>query len=212
MAVTVVAVSIFSQILAGMSRMRSIMREETLAANRGRAVLEYIRNQPLHLVFDLYNDSMEDDPAGAGTAPGKHFGVDGLIPLESDQDGFVGEIIFPAEFVNLASADLQDVSKLTEAEVERALGVDKSGESERISEIPEEFAMEGIWMLREDVVLPALGMPRDLNGDNRIDDVDHRYDAIVIPVLVRIRWQGRYGERSYECGTLLTRFDLGEEM
>lgn len=52
--------------------------------------------------------------------------------------------------------------------------------------------------LREDVVDRDLGMPRDLNGDGVIDGEDHSDDYIVLPVRVRVRWQGRSGrvERS----------------
>src|SRR6188768_3369654 len=37
--------------------------------------------------------------------------------------------------------------------------------------------------LKEDVVLPELGMPRDLNGDNVIDNANHSVDYRILPVL-----------------------------
>jgi len=46
-------------------------------------------------------------------------------------------------------------------------------------------------VLREDVVLPALGMPRDLDGDDIVDAADHKGDYRLLPVLVRITWRGR---------------------
>jgi hypothetical protein len=49
--------------------------------------------------------------------------------------------------------------------------------------------------LREDLDMPALGMPQDLNGDGLIDDRDHRDDYIVLPVLLRLSWRGSSGYR-----------------
>ncbi|HKE00131.1 MAG TPA: hypothetical protein VKE69_03915 [Planctomycetota bacterium] len=43
--------------------------------------------------------------------------------------------------------------------------------------------------LREDVTIPELGMPRDLNGDGTIDSLDHSRDYRILPVLVRVRWK-----------------------
>lgn len=57
--------------------------------------------------------------------------------------------------------------------------------------------------LREDLVDPALGMPRDLNGDGVIDSLDHALDYRILPVLLRIRWKGGSIERSMEIRTLL---------
>ncbi len=49
--------------------------------------------------------------------------------------------------------------------------------------------------LREDLTIPELGLPRDLDGDGVVDSADHRADAIFIPVAVRVRWTGVQGER-----------------
>lgn len=57
--------------------------------------------------------------------------------------------------------------------------------------------------LREDASEPRLGMPRDLNGDGAVDDVDHRADAILIPIQVRIEWDGRLGDRQVELFTMV---------
>ncbi|MDZ4774938.1 MAG: hypothetical protein SGI72_17605 [Planctomycetota bacterium] len=59
--------------------------------------------------------------------------------------------------------------------------------------------------LREDVNDPALGMPRDLNGDGLPPDaVDHAGDYRVLPVRVRVQWRGATGPRSIVVETLLT--------
>ncbi|MFT4539930.1 MAG: prepilin-type N-terminal cleavage/methylation domain-containing protein [Planctomycetota bacterium] len=53
--------------------------------------------------------------------------------------------------------------------------------------------VEGDLQLREDADLPELGMPRDLSGDGVIDDLDHSDDYIILPVLVRMSWEGSSG-------------------
>jgi hypothetical protein len=57
--------------------------------------------------------------------------------------------------------------------------------------------------LREDMKDEALGMPRDLNGDGEIDNLDHSRDYIVLPVRIRISWRGLAGERTFELHTVL---------
>jgi prepilin-type N-terminal cleavage/methylation domain-containing protein len=56
-------------------------------------------------------------------------------------------------------------------------------------EFPVNDAAPGV--LREDLVLPALGMPRDLDGENGVDAGDHSDDYRLLPVIVRISWRGR---------------------
>lgn len=57
--------------------------------------------------------------------------------------------------------------------------------------------------LREDIEDPELGMPRDLSGDLVVDGLDHSGDALVLPVIVRVEWEGRLGVREFEMSTLL---------
>jgi len=61
----------------------------------------------------------------------------------------------------------------------------------------------GVQELREDVVDPELGMPRDLNGDGKPDGLDHSDDYRLLPVLLRLRWKGPSGEREAVLRTLL---------
>lgn len=57
--------------------------------------------------------------------------------------------------------------------------------------------------LHENVDLPLLGMPRDLTGDSFADDRDHAGDYVLLPALVRVRWQESGGaERSFEICTM----------
>jgi len=60
------------------------------------------------------------------------------------------------------------------------------------------------WQLREDLDIPALGLPRDLNGDSVIDDQDHSGDFTVLPVEVEIEWQSRFGPRQVRIHTLFS--------
>lgn len=64
----------------------------------------------------------------------------------------------------------------------------------------------GEWQLREDVEDEALGLPRDLNGDSMIDELDHRGDYLVLPVRVTVDWQARSGPRHIEVFTLFAEF------
>jgi len=59
--------------------------------------------------------------------------------------------------------------------------------------------------LREDLADEDLGLPRDLNGDMRIDALDHAIDYIVLPLKVRVQWTGRAGARDFEMYTMLGR-------
>lgn len=60
--------------------------------------------------------------------------------------------------------------------------------------------------IREDVDDPVLGLPRDLNADSVVDDLDHSHDYVMLPVRVRVTWRGVTGERSLDiCSVLLDR-------
>ena len=58
--------------------------------------------------------------------------------------------------------------------------------------------------LREDFVDARMGTPRDLDLDGAIDAADHAGDYRVLPVLVRVEWQGRGPARRLELYTTIT--------
>ncbi|MFT5285372.1 MAG: type II secretory pathway pseudopilin PulG [Planctomycetota bacterium] len=62
--------------------------------------------------------------------------------------------------------------------------------------------VDGIPELREDDVDEELGMPRDLNGDSIVDDLNHADDYILLPIKVEVDWQGKYGPRHIELFTM----------
>lgn len=57
--------------------------------------------------------------------------------------------------------------------------------------------------LREDLDLPGLGLPRDLNLDGAIDAMDHAGDYEVLPVRVEVVWRSHRGPRRVSLATLL---------
>jgi hypothetical protein len=66
--------------------------------------------------------------------------------------------------------------------------------------------MGGPFQLREDVVDPEMGMPRDLSGDSVVDSADHALDYMLLPVRVTIEWQGVTGRRRFQMFSLLVDF------
>ena len=64
------------------------------------------------------------------------------------------------------------------------------------------FPGDGAW-LREDAVDADLGMPRDLDGDDAVDALDHSSDYRLLPVRVSVRWTGKTGARAVEIVTVL---------
>ena len=57
--------------------------------------------------------------------------------------------------------------------------------------------------LLENVAMPELGMPHDLNGDGLIDGAPRNDNYRILPVLLRLRWKGSGLERSMVIRTLL---------
>jgi type II secretory pathway pseudopilin PulG len=64
----------------------------------------------------------------------------------------------------------------------------------------------GDLQLREDLEVPALGLPRDLSGDSVIDDQDHSASYYILPVEIRVRWSGPNGTREYDMTTQLCQY------
>lgn len=59
-------------------------------------------------------------------------------------------------------------------------------------------------LLREDTVDERLGMPRDLDGDLRVDGEDHSQDYALLPVVVEVEWQSASGRRTFFVETVLS--------
>lgn len=166
MVVMMVAVTMYSSSVGAIARQREISRESAVAAAASQVALERMRDCEFRDLWPLYNADPDDDPGGAGTAPGSRFAIPGLDALPDSPDGLQGEVILPA--------------------IQR-----------RVGELP-------IWELREDFEDTGLGMPRDLTGDEVVDSFDHAEDYRVLPVMVRVQWQGPTGPRRFQVHSLFS--------
>jgi type II secretory pathway pseudopilin PulG len=61
----------------------------------------------------------------------------------------------------------------------------------------------GAEQLHETLVDPELGMPRDLDGDGFLTAGDKSGSYRLLPVLLRLSWQGNNGPRSMDLRTLI---------
>ena len=85
----------FSRALLASSRAEQKTQDADRATQAARRILESIQAEAFPDAFRRYNATGADDPGGVGTAPGANFAVTGLSPREDDDDGFVGEVVFP---------------------------------------------------------------------------------------------------------------------
>ena len=162
----VVGLGGLTQSVGSSIQLSRVNAERSAAEDAGQRMVGVLRSTDFEDIFATFNTSPLDDPAGAGSAVGESFDVDGLRAQSTDADGFAGQVIFPTEL---------------------AVGT-------------------GGLQLREDTVDSSLGMPRDLNGDSMIafDNLDHSGDYIVLPIKLRIQWQGVAGDCSLEINLILT--------
>lgn len=268
-----VAGAIFAGFTSARARLEQNLSERATAAEAARRAIERLASAPFGQVFALYNAQADDDPDGAGTAPGPRFKVDGLSPLETSVDGCVGTIVLPALLATTADAKeteeeklwrkqreesqrkvqsrnaerldrrrklekelhkaLEDAQreeerrwlnalspsqrKLAEAELKLARSAAEAAEkaaskAAKEAEQAEERAREALeahrrrvpyWQLREDVDMPSLRMPRDLDGDGIVSSRDKGTGYIILPVEVRIEWQSRSGPATLVMHTVL---------
>lgn len=64
--------------------------------------------------------------------------------------------------------------------------------------------MGGPLQLHEDADIPALGCPRDLDGQDGIEAGDQSGEYIILPVLLRLEWRGAGGDASQTYHAMLT--------
>jgi prepilin-type N-terminal cleavage/methylation domain-containing protein len=123
--ILLVSLLIFSSAISGITEQRAIDRENALAAEAARNMLERLRSEDFGEVYALFNADPTDDPGVAGSAPGNRFEVAGL-DASTDAVGVpVGEIRFPSVEDPLAGWQLREDLE------NRALGLprDISGDS-----------------------------------------------------------------------------------
>src|SRR5262245_12629866 len=104
LSVLVVAASIFCQMLVSTGRLRQMNRENALATDAARVVIEEMRNRPFLEIYRAYNEEPKDDPGGQGTAPGYLFDVPGLTPLDGALQGKAGRIVMPSMQVQVTTS------------------------------------------------------------------------------------------------------------
>lgn len=185
LSVLIVAASIFCQTLISTSRVRQLNRENMLAADAARVVIERMRNEPFLEVFRDWNEDPKDDPGGLGTGPGHLFEVQGLEALDGAAQGRAGRVLFPSKTVQ--------VSTTTKAPGGGKLGTYTT-------------TITTQYHVREDSQDATLGMPRDLDGDNVIDTLDKTRSYVILPVRVRIEWKSGNATRRFEVVTQLGDF------
>ena len=221
--ILVVAVSIFSRIVVSTSRLRETNRENAIAGEAARMLLERMRGGDYGEIFARYNSDPNDDPGGAGTAHGDRFVVAGLKPLSTSEDGTMGRIFFPTIAVSEEALCLDGDPKAPDGGAPDG-GAAGGGATGGVATGGKGAPLGGVFVssalaipprsyfvpLREDCVYPLLGMPRDLNGDSIIDQADHASDFLILPVQIRIEWEGRVGPQHVDLFTMLTRFKKSE--
>ena len=56
------------------------------------------------------------------------------------------------------------------------------------------------------IVVMVRFRPKTTNGDIVVDDEDHAGDYTIMPIIVRLRWQGRHGARELRMPSVLSEF------
>ena len=92
--------AIITNLVVGMA-LRQTTREMSLAIEGAQTAAEILRGEDFGTLFARYNSNPNDDPGGAGTAPGSGFAVPGLSPTSADVDGLPGAILFPGDGTSL---------------------------------------------------------------------------------------------------------------
>lgn len=115
--VLVVAVGGLSSSVVSAMRLNQVNEETARAHDIARAMAGNIQATPFNEIWRTFNADDSDDPGGVGTATGPNFAVAALPTQEGDQDGMVGQIVFPG--VAVGGGDLE----LREDFVDAALGM-----------------------------------------------------------------------------------------
>lgn len=95
-AIVTVAMGLMTNTIVTVGKLAPVNRETARAMDAARSVAEELRSVPFDELWARYNEDPDDDPGGAGTAPGPAFFVAALEPDPEDADGLVGEIVLPS--------------------------------------------------------------------------------------------------------------------
>lgn len=212
--VLTLASSFFLEILLNSARLRRLTHERALAADAAWVVLERMRHEPFEELFARFDPDPGNDPDGKASAPGNRFRVRGLRPLPDAVDETVGEIVLPGlpKDEEKLKKKQEEARKKEEKEQQKQK---KKGQKQGLAEPGVRIANLffparpdfGDYQLREDYDDLALGMPRDLDGDNIVDDEDHAKDYVRLPVCVRVSWEGPNGPTAVQVYTMFAAND-----
>lgn len=92
--IVAVALNSMASAIINTTRLAPVHRENSIAIDAARGVIDEVRSRDYREVFARYNLDPADDPA-TGPSPGPFFAVDGLQLQDGDADGFVGQVEFP---------------------------------------------------------------------------------------------------------------------
>jgi prepilin-type N-terminal cleavage/methylation domain-containing protein len=98
MAVMAVAILGLLSMLANTMKIQESAREQALAMNACREVLDQMRSSGnFSELFRRYNSTTSDNAGLVGAIPGNAFDVPGLSPIPGDADNRVGRIVIPED-------------------------------------------------------------------------------------------------------------------
>lgn len=95
LSILTIALLAFAQAILLSMRAGQAQREQGIARDAARQIIERMQAETFSEVFARFNATADDDPLG-GTVFVGGFPVNGLQARANDADGFVGEISFPS--------------------------------------------------------------------------------------------------------------------
>jgi prepilin-type N-terminal cleavage/methylation domain-containing protein len=163
--------------------LESVNREMSDATAVARRVLEEMEALPFEELFARLNSDPTDDPGGAGTAPGN------LIQVPAEHvGGLLGQEAAVLPISIAASGPVEGLRNRRDLDLEIILPTDPAGQ------------------LIETETRPAWGNQTwDLDGDGAITGDDKSDQYKILPVVVRVTWNGASGPQALELARILTR-------
>lgn len=100
MAILAISIGALSSSFATTNKLSHSTARRDQALEAVISVIEEMRGVPPSEVFLRYNGTTLDDPPGV-VSPGNHFSIEGFETVPGDPDGFVGDILFPGDGIQL---------------------------------------------------------------------------------------------------------------
>ncbi len=194
--IVVISVSTVGFLSAHVTSLSLEKENRTVAAanEMSRAVIEEMLAMPVQQVLPSYNSNKNDDPNGAGTARGAAWTMNTTAVLLADDQATstsTGSTGLLSQVVGTTQQVLQQTTAtatVTSARVAAAEALEVPKTMNCAIQLPTTKDAAGNEVLREDTVNPALGLPCDLNGDGKIDSLNHAADYKILPLSIRLSW------------------------